>query len=67
MVWLYSLCTVNEDDRTFSSNILIPHGQSQSWYTYPVKERNFYPYIKLHEMIKRENQDSSYYSSKITK
>jgi len=56
MVGLYSLCTVNQDDRTFSINILIPHGSSQSWYTYPVKEREdiipFLPYLKLQEIIK---------------
>jgi len=28
----YSLCTINQDNKTFSINILILHGQSQSWY-----------------------------------
>ena len=44
MVGLYSLCTVNQDDRIFSINILIPHGPSQSWNTHPVNERDIIPY-----------------------
>jgi len=42
----------NRDNKTFSINILILHGQSQS-YTYPVKERDIIPllpYIFLPDM-----------------
>jgi len=45
MVGLYSLCTLNQDDRTFNIDVLIPHGPSQSWYTDPVKERDIIPFL----------------------
>ena len=36
--WLGCVLQVNQDDKTVSINILIPHGPSQS-YKYPAKER----------------------------
>ena len=45
MIGSYSLGTVNQDDKTFSINILILHGQSQSWYMNPVKERAIIPFL----------------------
>ena len=59
VVGSYSLHTTNQDDKTFSINILIPHGQSQSWYMYPIKERDIIPFLiyisTWYEIIKREN------------
>jgi len=54
VVGSHSLCTVNQDDKTFSIKILILHGQSQSWHMYPVKERQIIPFLP--NIFLRNNQ-----------